>query len=116
MIKKRKFYANILNKFKKCEKEQYEIFDDPSTPQQNDNPSEENLVSLGYLKSSSKSSFWGVGLNDSFEIPLPKINIKEAENNKEQNAEQSFHLFNSELAFKSPTAEKKIKEYGSSKF
>ena len=99
--KERKMLYNYIKQLRGCETEDFEIEDEPMSLEiANDTP-------LGYGKSTSKSSFWGVELNDSFEVPFPKINVNSAEKEDPQDNEKSVPLTDSDIVWMTPTQNKK---------
>jgi hypothetical protein len=75
----KKMIHRYLKIFNKCEKQDYEIADDPM------NLKIAALISLGYEKSNSLSDYSGVGLNTSFEIRLLANNVQGVENDELEN-------------------------------
>ena len=108
--KEKKILYNYIKQFRKWEIEEYEIEDEPL------DSNIANDIWLGYGKSTSKSSFCGVQLNDSFEIPFPKININSAEKEDDQDDEQSVPLIDPEINWRTPIVNKKVEnDYSGSK-
>lgn len=69
----KKVIQRYLKLFAKCQTQEFEITDEV-----HDKGSESSLeksIDLGYYRSDSESSLSEVGLNDSFEIRLPSINV-----------------------------------------
>lgn len=97
----RKMVHNYLKQFSKCQKQDYEISDEPMDTKI------ASLISLGYEKSNSNSNFSGTGLNDSFEIRLPTINVQSAEKDELENDGRSSPLVEEVRPFSTPTTDKK---------
>jgi hypothetical protein len=75
----KKMIHRYLKIFNKCEKQDYEIADDPM------NLKIAALISLGYEKSNSISDYSDAGLNTSFEIRLLANNVQGVEKDEFEN-------------------------------